>query len=309
MTAAPSDTFEPSRLFVYTMEVMQENPGQPITDKGANAADGCTIINSDGVCPETDMPYTMDPTSQDVTDFGSPPSQTATTDALQHKYPLFQDVTNNGPLLGTIQSCISSNTPVLLAFVVFPSFMTAAVLNSGIMPMPTATELAGNPVGGHEVVVVGYDSEYLLIMNSWGNTWGLEGFFKMPLAYLTGTYQSSPLVQQILTLQPVVVNPNPAPPSPTPVPTPVPVPVPAPPSPTPVPAPPSPTPVPVPVPVPPGPAPFNLAEIQTQLSNVITDLATLERQLISTNPAALNPLTNAIMSLISVQNQLISASI
>jgi len=37
--------------------------------------------------------------------------------------------------------------------------------------------------------VVGYDdpTQRFIVMNSWGTSWGMHGFFTMPYAYLTDT--------------------------------------------------------------------------------------------------------------------------
>src|SRR5438874_1097000 len=45
MTSDPltNASFEPSRLQLYTAELMMEHPGEPLKDVGANAADGCLI--------------------------------------------------------------------------------------------------------------------------------------------------------------------------------------------------------------------------------------------------------------------------
>ena len=42
-------------------------------------------------------------------------------------------------------------------------------------------------VGGHAVLAVGYDdaTQTFLVRNSWGATWGQDGYFTMPYAYLT----------------------------------------------------------------------------------------------------------------------------
>lgn len=213
MTQDTKDSkYEPSRLFLYTMELMKENPGKSITDLGANAMDGCLIAGTIGVCSESKMPYQLD-AKLNVIGFGKKPSRGAMDDAKLHIFPKFKDVTENGPLLATIQKCLSDGYPVLLAFILFKSFVSADVEKSGIMSMPGLDELAGKPMGGHEVLVVGYEPGYLIVLNSWGQTWGQGGFFKMPWDYLTLTYQGSLVVEQILTMRSVPV------PVPVPVPT------------------------------------------------------------------------------------------
>lgn len=249
--------FEPSRLFIYTEELRMERPNQPIQDLGANAADGCAIINAIGVCPEADMPYLMDPVTKKVSNFGQYPSAQAYSNARLHKYPMFSNVTNNGPMLQTIQTLINQNEPVLLAFLVYPSFTGAEVLKTGQMTMPSASDLAAGIVGGHQVVVVGYDAQNLRILNSWGADWGQKGYFNMPISYLTGSAKDGPFVMQLLTLAPIpnAPAPGPAPPGPTP----------------PGPTPPGPS---------PGPGPINgVMQIRAQIAFLTQQLAVLDAQL------------------------------
>jgi C1A family cysteine protease len=42
-------------------------------------------------------------------------------------------------------------------------------------------------LGGHAVMAVGYDdaSQWFLVRNSWGASWGMAGYFTLPYAYLT----------------------------------------------------------------------------------------------------------------------------
>jgi len=44
-------------------------------------------------------------------------------------------------------------------------------------------------VGGHAICCVGYDdaTQHFIIRNSWGNQWGLQGYFMMPYAYPTNS--------------------------------------------------------------------------------------------------------------------------
>ena len=52
------------------------------------------------------------------------------------------------------------------------------------MPIPHPDETV---LGGHEVLVVGYltgEPHYALVRNSWGTSWGLDGYFLMPWGFL-----------------------------------------------------------------------------------------------------------------------------
>jgi C1A family cysteine protease len=49
--------------------------------------------------------------------------------------------------------------------------------------MPQTSEQV---LGGHAVLAVGYDdqSQRFIVRNSWGNNWGMAGYFTIPYAYL-----------------------------------------------------------------------------------------------------------------------------
>jgi C1A family cysteine protease len=42
-------------------------------------------------------------------------------------------------------------------------------------------------IGGHAVMAIGYDDakKWFIIRNSWGDQWGMKGYFTLPYAYLT----------------------------------------------------------------------------------------------------------------------------
>lgn len=210
-------TQDPSPQFIYTMELLKENPGQPIRDVGANVADGCQIARDTGVCPMKDFPYPVDPKTHKVLNFGQIPNAKAMADAAAHKLPYdATDVTFNGiSKLETIEQLIDEDTPVLLAFIVYASFEGAQNANNGIMPMPTAAEAAGAPLGGHQIVVTGYKPGYLECINSWGTKWGQAGYFDMPNDFLTAGGAFGPFVQQLIAIAPLPLA---SPPDPLPVP-------------------------------------------------------------------------------------------
>ena len=70
---------------------------------------------------------------------------------------------------------ISTNGPIEAAFSVYEDFLT---YKTGIYAHTT-----GSFVGGHAVKILGYGSEgfidYWLVANSWNETWGEQGFFKI----------------------------------------------------------------------------------------------------------------------------------
>jgi len=61
--------------------------------------------------------------------------------------------------------------------------MTPKATKGGVVPMPSAKE---TPIGGHAVVVVGYDDaeKRAKFVNSWGTGWAQGGFGYLPYEYL-----------------------------------------------------------------------------------------------------------------------------
>ena len=172
--------FIPSRLFIYYNERSIE--GTVSSDSGAQIRDGIKSVASLGAPPETDWAY-------DIARFASKPPVKAFKDAKQHLVVLYQSLIQE---LGTLKGCLASGYPFVFGFTAYESFESQAVASSGILPMPGSHEAV---VGGHAVLCVGYDdkSQTFTIRNSYGPSWGLKGYFKMPYAYLTNHRLASDL--------------------------------------------------------------------------------------------------------------------
>ena len=73
----------------------------------------------------------------------------------------------------TIQAALLAGGPVQTGFTVYQDFMS---YKSGVYTHKTGAE-----VGGHAVKIVGWGksgtTNYWIVANSWGTTWGISGFF------------------------------------------------------------------------------------------------------------------------------------
>jgi C1A family cysteine protease len=77
-------------------------------------------------------------------------------------------------------NALASGYPVVVGFLVYSSFMSNAVVRTGMMRYPNVrTEPL---LGGHAVLLVGYDNRTrrFIARNSWGSRWGDRGYFYMP---------------------------------------------------------------------------------------------------------------------------------
>jgi C1A family cysteine protease len=162
--------FVPSRLFIYYNERVIE--GTVHSDSGAQIRDGIKTVASQGACPEPDWPY-------NVTKFAIKPPARAYNDARLDRAVSYQSIVQD---LNQMKGCLASGFPFVFGFSVYESFESPAVASSGHAPMPAPGE---RMIGGHAVMAVGYDdsSSWFLVRNSWGETWGMKGYFTLPYPY------------------------------------------------------------------------------------------------------------------------------
>ena len=171
-------TWMPSRLFLYYNERIAINT--TASDSGAFLRDGIKSLNKAGICKEKEWTYDDDPAPG--AKFSVKPPKVCYTNAVQNLILSYQRLSNN---INTLKGCLAEGFPFVFGFTVYESFMSQKVKNNGIMPMPNFN--TEKVVGGHAIMAVGFDDakQALLIRNSWGNTWGISGYFWMPYAYVS----------------------------------------------------------------------------------------------------------------------------
>ena len=162
--------FPLSHLYLYFNSRPANQKG---VDSGASLKDTVKSAAKMGDCQEEDWPY-------DITRFASRPPAKSYKDALKDRALSYMRVTQDP---NQMKNCLAQNFPIVIGFTVYSSFESAQVASSGIVPMPGPSEQV---LGGHAVLVCGYSDidKMFLVRNSWGTGWGMQGYFKMPYAYL-----------------------------------------------------------------------------------------------------------------------------
>jgi C1A family cysteine protease len=162
-----------SRLFIYYCERAIEHTTR--SDSGAQIRDGIKALATQGVCPESEWPYV-------IAHFRRKPTLQDYKDAAAYKIGKYMRLASRDDMV----NCLAAGFPFVFGFSVYESFESAAVAQTGVVPMPAKTERC---LGGHAVYAVGYnlDTDTVLVANSWGTGWGQSGFFTMPFAYLLDT--------------------------------------------------------------------------------------------------------------------------
>ena len=159
-----------SRLFIYYNERVLE--GSVNEDAGAMIRDGVKTLVKQGVCTEKKWGY-------NIAKFAVKPSAACYQQALTHQLQSYHRILT----LQDMQACLAEGYPFVFGFSVYQAFESSAVAKTGKLNLPKRSEKA---LGGHAVMAVGYDeaTKRFLIRNSWGQDWGMQGYFTMPYAYL-----------------------------------------------------------------------------------------------------------------------------
>ncbi len=176
--------FMPSRLFIYYNERAME--GTVNSDSGAQIRDGIKSVGLLGDCPENMWPYDGSPFPPNPKLTQKPP-QPCYDQASKYKVIQYQRLAQ---ILNQLKGCLASGYPFVFGFTVYESFESDTVAKTGHAPMPSPGE---GVVGGHAVMAVGYDdaNQWFIVRNSWGNGWGMKGYFTLPYAYVTERHLAS----------------------------------------------------------------------------------------------------------------------
>lgn len=124
------------------------------------------VLLKQGVCEEKFWPYeTQFPPK-------TRPAAGAELNALQYKISSYAYVPPN---LTAVKTALAQNGPLLIGVKVWKNFFSIGP--TGVVPTP-----AGEYIGGHAMCVVGYDDtkQMLEIKNSWGTTFGDNGYVWLP---------------------------------------------------------------------------------------------------------------------------------
>lgn len=164
--------FIPSRLFIYYNERALE--GTINEDAGAMIRDGIKTMVKEGVCPETMWKY-------NTWKFKTKPSDDCYRVALDNQVLEYLRISPH--TLYEVKHCLYDGYPVSFGFTIYESFMSDTVARTGVASMPKPGEQS---MGGHAVLAVGYDDskQALIVRNSWGDSWGIDGYFYLPYGYV-----------------------------------------------------------------------------------------------------------------------------
>lgn len=188
---------ELSRLFLYYEERRLE--GTTESDAGATMRSIGKALSKVGVCLEKLWPYVVE-------NFDDDPPEKADADAAGRKASSYERLYGANAIK---QYLVEKSLPVMIGIDIYTSFETAEVRKSGIVPVPDPEK--EQLLGGHAVLIVGYDDQfgkthssggfledlldiftspkedkngYFIVRNSWGTGWGDDGYFYLPYLFV-----------------------------------------------------------------------------------------------------------------------------
>lgn len=158
-----------SRLFVYWYA--RDLRGWQDQDEGCYIRDAIKVVAGRGVCPESLWPYNLQRVMVEPE---------AVCGAAAHRHLLERYA--RAKTLQDIQAALAMGYPVVGGFPVFEALESPEVAKSGLLPAPRPED---HILGYHAMMIAGYDAaaKQLIVRNSWGPEWGLNGYVKFPFAY------------------------------------------------------------------------------------------------------------------------------
>lgn len=205
-------TFSPAYIYRHIVQPSD----YPDCDRGASIDHALRTMKEKGVvlltdyptkCP-SDVPYALNPKANKFT--------------IDDYARIFGVTDSKNNKIETTKKALSEGNPIVIGMIL-PAVGQPSSFNyvRSDLWTPSAAERANPQGGGHAMCVIGYDDNKhggaFEIMNSWGTTWGNQGFFWIKYDdYAIFTKYAFELVQNIQPPKPTPVVVNPPTPKPTP---------------------------------------------------------------------------------------------
>lgn len=191
MRAGGGDGRDMSRLFLYKLSRRLLNWEG---DTGAYLRTAIKAVALFGLPPECEWPYVIERYNDEPLAYHFAYAQNfkATTYARLDGYG------DGDATLDTVKRCLADGFPVAFGFPVYSSIDEVGTGGNYVIPLPGSQD---NLIGGHAVLAVGFNDDLpvgtpsgattsrklkgaLLIRNSWGQEWGVDGYAYLPYEYV-----------------------------------------------------------------------------------------------------------------------------
>lgn len=168
-----------SEKFIYYATRVNIQGWPANEDSGCYLRDALKCVNKYGSALQSIFPYVLP--GQTQCDYTQSPPPSVYTNALQYKVSQYLTVNSvNTPQgLLNLKSMLANGSAFVGGMLCYSNFYNSV---RGVIPMPS-----GQIIGGHAVLFVGYDDakSRFKFKNSWGPSWGDNGYGYLPYAYFT----------------------------------------------------------------------------------------------------------------------------
>jgi hypothetical protein len=152
-------------MYLYSQLVHGQNVGTRFVDN-------LNILQGQGIDSRADY-------AQGDYDYTDLPTATETANASHTKISTYSDV--SGPnLQNWIETTLAGGNPVVVGLPIYPEFDHASAANP-LVGLPLAGETSR---GNHAVFATKYDANGLWIENSWGTSYGLNGWSELSWSFV-----------------------------------------------------------------------------------------------------------------------------
>ncbi len=170
----------PSRLFIWYEARVKQYETTHVGNQAVGIREALNVLYTSGAPPEELWPY-------DMQQLAVRPPDSVYTEAQRHKatnYFILNPPGKNTNLEKRLKALLAVGLPICFAFQYFPVLESDEVARTGEVPMPQSPP--DHSPGAHAALLVGYDDETrrFKVRNSYGSSWGQQGYFTMPYEYV-----------------------------------------------------------------------------------------------------------------------------
>ncbi|MFC4326327.1 C1 family peptidase [Streptomyces andamanensis] len=148
-------------------------------DEGTTASVALPMERDQGIDTQSDY-------WQGTEDYTTQPDDNERANAAGYRLSGFDELPTSGTSAkSAIENAISQGEPVAIGFTVHQSFEDLDSRTASDYSYLPGDSSSDPVLGGHEVTIVGYNSQGVKVENSWGSGWGDGGFFTVPWTFFS----------------------------------------------------------------------------------------------------------------------------
>jgi hypothetical protein len=152
-----------SRRQIWYLSREMMNPPRNREDSGTYISFACDVLRRFGVAPEADFPWN--------TDYDQSPTWKSMRKAYLHRITAYRRITSEGAQrVEDCKAALAAGEPIVFGTAVGNNWFD---YKAGAIIYPTDPN---DTDGHHATTLEGWNGQYFLDENSWGNNWGLDGY-------------------------------------------------------------------------------------------------------------------------------------